>query len=506
MADIAKNKERYSEVIEEWKDLSWHRDVWYRSSGGQFVPSGLTGKYSKGYVELLGARQCTSPEEKCRQTFLPSAFNFCPDCSTPLESPQVSIAPDSFWLPPSVALSASTPANFTGMRGTQQSIKVKPEDDSGVRADTYLPMPHGANYRFIVGAFGWHAARLVAIDIKTHSLFVLNPDDNTWSRLEDLNGYVTDSILPMDAWGCVVTDPVHSDAIYLACEQGVVEVSINLVTQHFESRIIVSGQAKAAPVVRDNLLYVPIKQGESTQLCQYDLQEPDREGVFFPLPEQAVGLYLRAVQDERKIIWVSEHHQLIISFAGDKLSSSLTPWLNSINPEFEFGPPARYHNQYWQLCFDHSQDAYCYVRLGSAASTTEIHSTPNPRLSTGFTHFLDSENYHSGEPWFVGEKINDTGEILLPIVEFGVNLIEVSSITPTALCIRFQSPESLKGILDSTHRQACEVVVLGEPEQTLERFKVSRPWESQSFVYNGYLWLYHWELKNISGWRLESGC
>ena len=512
MSEQNKNKsegETDSPDKELWPSNNRLSEIWSRDQQGLFFPMqvggcvvSLNNEHLTDRLALLNAHRCSNGSQECQQNFLPGHFNYCPDCRSELDAPynQTSLN----WLAPGCFNSLILNPALTGLNATTDEVLVTTNSGSEHRADEHLSIPQSAEYRFLVGNFGYGAPRLLAIDIHNHFFFYLDPDSRNWQRMTDEDGFIGESCLPANAWACSVVDPEASSLLYVVSEAGLLEIRLDLLNRQLRSRIIATGKALAAPALHNNQLLVPMEMNSERQLYTYNLGSSYESGTYIDLPKGTTSDYQLQIQDERKIIWSGSSNQLILRFTGDNLDCTVIPWPVGIEPQFEFGAPARYQNQYWQLCFDQQQDAYCYLRMGGNTHGTgpDTRATPNPRLSTGLTHFLDYENYQTGEPWFISEKDNDSGEMLLPVTEFGANLLEVRSKTPSILCIRLQSSDSLKELLNTNNRLACEVVMLGEPEQTLERLSVSRPWESQCFIYSGCLWLYNRELKNISGWRL----
>ncbi len=495
--------------VEQWSNTENHyQEVWSRTTDGRFYPSTVGANvlpadmaYSPCTLALLAAKCCpASKESHCLHHVLSGQFDFCPGCCSALETLSPVISPTfSHWLMPMGMVSCVDPIGHSALY-TQQRVVLSQVDQAELDAPMRLPVPISGEYRFLVANFGFHDRRLLAVDVKTHTIFVLDPEHNHWHRMQDHDGLLMDSALPAEVWGMAVVHPLYSDRCYFCCLNGVVEVRINLFTQTFSSRVLVAGLAKSAPIIKGNTLYLLLERSDGLQIFHYDLLAAKVSGELVPCAENPCPEpYFSAVHDDHEIVWLSKNHQLRAHFAGDQPTCSILSWGIGLEPVPEFGPSVFFHHRYWQLCFDNLQDAYCYVRVG-ADNSTERHITPSPRISTGLTHFQDAKNFQRGEPWFVCSHSNDSGQMMLPIMEFGGNRQERITGTPSVLSVRLDSTDPLLEVLHKSHRIRCEAVLLGEPDQLLVRLNISRPWTIQCFLYDGCLWLYHKELSQISGW------
>ncbi|CAM3777832.1 hypothetical protein [Parendozoicomonas haliclonae] len=493
-----------------WVNPAVVADTWTSDQEGKFSLVEIKGssinagsEFPADKQNLLGVKVCPASPDKCSQGVLPGHFKFCPSCQTSLQEPSALIGGAQSWLSPVSMASPVINSALSGLTCSEQSLQVVSKDEVRFQPDTEMSKPQTGKCHFFVGSFGYQETRLLAVDISAQFFFYFNPEANAWERMKDEDSYILESPLTAEAWGCVVTDPLASDCIYICCENGLVEVRVDLFQRTLRSRLIVEGKPKAAPAVRGDALYLPIEHDGTQKIYRHDLKVPEAEGEWFELPEGGGQLFHCAVQDERKIIWPGKNGQIILSFIGSGISCTVRPWPDNVEPEFEFGVPARYQNQFWQLCFDHHNENYCYLRLGGTSDVQEMRETLNPRMTSGLTHFLDYENFKAGEPWFIQEQHSDNGDVLLPLMEFSANLMEVSASTPSVLGIKLQTPESLKELLSSKTPMPCEVVMMGEPEQSLGRFSAEQPWNSECFVYNNHLWLYHPKVQQISGWELQ---
>ena len=491
---------------EEWIQAeSGLNTVWSRSAKGKFYPSKAAGlpveasEYSVDQMSLLKAAECHTHSEQCQQNYLPGTFNFCPDCSVSVKKPVKTIK--SSWMRPDQMYSQKN--RLAGLRCSSSELTL--ENTNGVdvlRADSVLPRLTSAEYRFISGNFGYHQARLIAIDIQNHIFLYLDPVSNSWVSLHDQDLHLCESGLAPQHWGCVLADPENSPVLLVPTINGVVGVRLNLPNRRMITRLLVKGSPIAAPLTINDKVLIPVDVDGKKQLACADLNNIQDSLEFTDLPEGTGVDYYPAVVDNRRVIWRNESGQLVVEMAADNIKTNIYPWLPNIEPEFCFGVPARYSNSFWQLCFDTAQDVYCYVKLGSLHH--EQKTTPNPRVSTGLTHFLNREVQNSEEPWFATEKINDQGEVLIPIVEFGANPLVARTGTPKTLCVSWNTSESLRDVLNSNNRVNASLILLGEPDECLDRFTVSHPWKAEAFLYDNHLWFYHSGRGEITGWRVKN--
>lgn len=452
----------------------------------------------------------------CRDTetgdWLPPDFSYSPRSGSPL---QVTISSlDSPWVPPfgAPALSDLSVSSARGLRHTTVPLAVAKSSASFDRprnADSTLPALPPGQYRFLVHKFDTASPALMAIEPTQGRMLVLLPESKAWAELEPA-GEGGESLAPAGAnlrgWRMEAVHASHRLTLYMPTERGLAAVRPTLIGLSYTVAYDGSGAALGGPVAWAVDVCLPVLGAEGG----VDLagRRRTRRGPLVlrsgaPVPR--IG-FEAPVFDSLQVIWPSEEGQLVMRLnPNGERRAEWVPWPKESSPAFEFGCPyVSQSGAFWQLCRTADGESFEYVQMGQAIPQRV--AVKVPRLGTGLVSYLNAQRI-DGDPWTdagAGAGASDASddastEIVLPLIE--------SKFERAVVGLRIDAPQGVAALLDSgdqQHHAVLQVQPEHGPAMPFGALDVARPWLASVFVYQAHLWVYHPELPQVPGWKLES--
>jgi hypothetical protein len=206
------------------------------------------------------------------------------------------------------------------------------------------------------------------------------------------------------------------------------------------------------------------------------------------------------VFDPLHVIWPSDEGQLIVR--PDQNGGKKTEWIawpDGLRPVFPLGCPYLSRSgSFWQLCWSGQNGPFEYVQMGKPSP--ERVALDAPPLGTGHISYRKAQRIE-GEPWKEPAHAFDgaPSEIVVPLIE--------SEVEHAVVGLRIGTPHGALALLESdqeTHRAVLQLQADNRADALFGTLEVKRPWLASLFVYEAHLWVYHPELPQAVGWRLES--
>ena len=466
------------------------------TGNGQVVSRKLP---SQDVGRLMGARR-----EPDSGQWLPPEFNYSPRSGAPLASV---MHPDSAWVPP---YGAAPLANISkplarGLRQTAASLKLArshrpltPTAD----ADRALPPLPAGQYRFIAHRFDVASCVLMAIEPAAGRILVLLPETNTWVQVqpsgENLVAGVFDNYR---GWRMEVVESVGSATLCLPNAAGLALVTPSLIGLSYSGEYCGEGPAVGGPVAWADAVWLPVvgHDGVVSLVGKGVAPEPVVLRTTAVVPPKG---FEAPVFDLLQVIWPSDEGQLVLRM-GQKREKECDwiGWPDGLEPVFSLGCPYLSLTAFWQLCRSRQGESLAYVQMGTPSP--EQAPVSAPRYCTGrFTY--ENDRRSDGDPWSqpdggIEEKSVDSSQTFLPLME--------SEHERAVIGLRINAQLGIRALLNSDaerQRAVLELQIENRPGIQFGTLMVSRPWLTSFFVHDGHLWVYHPELPQPLGWKLES--
>jgi hypothetical protein len=206
------------------------------------------------------------------------------------------------------------------------------------------------------------------------------------------------------------------------------------------------------------------------------------------------------VFDPLHVIWPSEEGQLIVRLGQDgKKKPDWIAWPDGLRPTFLLGCPyLSISGSFWQLCWTGQNESLEYVEMGKLFPGRV--AIDAPRLGTGHISYQNEQRIE-GDPWRQPEHVIDgaSSEVVVPLIE--------SELEGAVVGLRIDAPQGVLALLASNkerHRAVLQLQAENCADVLFGTLSVTRPWLTSLFVYDDHLWVYHPELSQALGWKLES--
>jgi hypothetical protein len=92
-----------------------------------------------------------------------------------------------------------------------------------------------------------------------------------------------------------------------------------------------------------------------------------------------------------------------------------------------------------------------------------------------------------------------SSEVVVPLIE--------SELERAVVGLRIDAPQGVLALLESDkerHRAVLQLQAEDRADVLFGTLSVTRPWLASLFIYDGHLWVYHPELSQAIGWKVES--
>ena len=488
------------EQTETWQLRSgtWSRDPKSERWRLAMTPNGTVAnaKLSTQDVgHMIGAKRDTSSGQ-----WFPSDFNYSPQTGTPLHVTITSL--DSPWVPPfgASALSDISRPLAKGLRQTSAPLALARSNGRFDPART-LPALAPGQYRFLVHKFDVASAILMAIELEYGNLLVLLPESKTWIPLErPTGGILAEGLKNSRGWRMEVLEAARCATLYLPTASGLAAVTPTLIGLSYAVEYFGEGPALGGPVAWAGEVWLPVL-GEKGVVNLVGKPRGAAKPIVLPTSAPAPKNGFEApVFDPLHVIWPSEEGQLIVRLDQDgKKETDWIAWPDGLSPAFSLGCPYLSRSgSFSQLCWDGQNESLEYVQMGKLGP--ERAAIDAPRLGTGHISYKKEQRI-DGDPWREPEHVFDeaSSEVVVPLIE--------SELERAVVGLRIDAPQGVLALLESDeerHRAVLQLQAENRAAVLFGSLNVTRPWLTSLFIYDAHLWVYHPELTQAFGWKLES--
>ncbi|NPC55889.1 hypothetical protein [Caenimonas soli] len=486
------------EHTESWQLRSgtWYRDpdseTWHlaASPNGTAVNVKLS---TQDVGRMIGARRDISTGQ-----WFPSDFNYSPQTGTPLQDPVTCL--DSPWVPPfgAPALSDMTRPPTRGLRQTPAQLTLA-RSNGRLDPDRTLPALPPGHYRFLVDKFDVASSTLMAIEPEQGKLLVLLPESKIWSPLErPAGGILAQGLKNFRGWRMEVVEGVRGATLYFPTAIGLAVVTPTLIGLSYAVEYFGEGPALGGPVAWAGEVWLPVL-GKNGAVNLVGKPPGAAEPIVLPTSVLAPkNGYEAPVFDPHHVIWPSEEGQLIVRLdQTGKKKAEWIAWPDGLRPTFSLGCPLLF-GFFWQQCWRGQDESLEYVQMGKLFP--ERAAIDAPRLCTGHVSYKNEQRIE-GDPWMQPEHVSDgtSSTIVVPLLE--------SELEHAVVGLRIDAPQGVLALLESDqerHRAVLQLQAENRADALFGTLSVARPWLTSLFVYDAHLWVYHPELAQAYGWKLES--
>jgi len=453
---------------------------------------------------MIGAKRDTASGQ-----WFPSDFNYSPQTGAQLQTTITGL--DATWVPPFGASALSDMARplARGLRQTPAPLALaRPPGgfDPARAADRTLPALPSGRYRFLVHRFDAASPILMAIEPAHGDLLILLPESNLWIPLERPHGVLTDSPGNPRGWRMEVVEGARFATLYLPTASGLAAVTPTLFGLSCRVEHFGKGPALGSPVAWAGRICMPALDTKGCVALVGKAPGAAKPIVLhtsFPPPKNG---FEAPVFDPLQVIWPSEEGQLIVRADQDgKEEADWTAWQtdwiawpDGLKPAFPLGCPyLSPSGSFWQLCRKGESESFEYVQLGQRGPATA--ATDAPRMGTGHVSYRKALRIE-GDPWTATEHVvnKSSSEIVVPLIE--------SERSGAVVGLRIDAPQGVLALLESdekTHHAVLQLQTENHVEVRFGTLSITRPWLTSVFVHDAHLWVYHPELPQALGWKLE---
>jgi hypothetical protein len=364
-----------------------------------------------------------------------------------------------------------------------------------------LPALPFGQYRFLVHKFDVASPALMAIESDQGHLLLFLSESKTWIPLEpSTDAILAEGLKNSRGWRMEVVEGARSATLYLPTARGLAVVTPTLIGLSYAVEYFGQGPALGGPVAWAGEVWLPVlgEQGVVNLLAK-----PRGAGPPIVLPTNAPAPkngFEAPVFDSLHVIWPSEEGQLVVRLDEDgEKKTDWIAWPEGLRPMFSLGCPYQsITGFFWQLCWRGRDQPLDYVQMGKPSP--ERVAIDAPRLGTGHISYKKGQRIES-DPWRQPIHVFDgaPSEVVVPLIE--------SELGRAVVGLRIDAPQGVLALLESTeatHRAVLQLQAQNRPDVLFGTLSVTRPWLASLFVYDAYLWVYHPELPQALGWRLES--
>jgi hypothetical protein len=487
------------EQTETWQLPSgtWYREPETETWRLAMTPNGTAANAklpTQDVGRMVGAKRDASSGQ-----WFPSDFNYSPQTGTRLHITIRSL--DSPWVPPFGA-SALGDIEKPLARGLRQTPAPLALARANGRFDPIRTLPALApgQYQFLVHKFDVISPTLMAIELEHGNLLVLLPESRTWIPLEGpTGGILANGLKNSRGWRMEVVEAGHCATLYLPTASGLAAVTPTLIGLSYAIKHFGEGPALGGPVAWAGQVWLPVL-GDKGIVNLVGKPPGVAKAIVLPTSAPAPKSGFEApVFDPLHVIWPCEEGQLIVRLDQDgKLETDWIDWPEGLSPAFTLGCPyLSSSGSFSQLCWGGHNGSLEYVQMGKPVLERAVIDAP--RLGTGHVSYWKEQRI-DGDPWRQPEYVFDeaSSEVVVPLIE--------SEFDGVVIGLRIDAPQGALALLESEvrHRAALQLQKENSPAVLFGALNVTRPWLTSLFIYDARLWVYHPELTQSFGWKLES--
>lgn len=492
------------EQIECWQLRSgtWYRDP--KTEGWRLAttPHGTVANVNLSTQDV--GRMIGAKREAATGKWLPSDFNYSPQTGAPLHVAITSL--DSPWVPPfgAPALTDLGRPLARGLRQTPAGLALARSNrrfDPANDADRKLPALPFGQYRFLVDKFDVTSPALMAIEPDQGNFLLLLPESKTWMPLErPTDATLAEGLKNPRGWRMEVVEGARCATLYLPTARGLAVVTPTLIGLSYAVEYFGEGPALGGPVAWAGEIWLPVLGGKGVVNL---VAKPRGAGQPIVLPTSAPAPkngFEAPVFDPLHVIWPSDEGQLILRLDQDgEKKTEWIAWPEGLMPTFSLGCPYQsITGSFWQQCSRGHNQPLEYVQMGNPSP--ERVAIDTPRVGTGRISYKKGQRIEA-DPWrepihaFTGAP----SEVVVPLIE--------SELGRAVVGLRIDAPQGVPALLEATeerHRAVLQLQAQNRADVLFGTLNVRRPWLASLFVYDAHLWVYHPELPQALGWKLES--
>jgi hypothetical protein len=363
-----------------------------------------------------------------------------------------------------------------------------------------LPALAPGQYRFLVHKFDVVSPILMAMELEHGSLLVLLPESKAWIPLErPTGGTLADGLTNPRGWRMEVVEGGRGATLYFPTASGLAVVTPTLIGLSYAIEHFGEGPALGGPVAWAGKVWLPLP---GTKGVVNLVGKPPGAAKPMVLPTSAPtpkSGFEAPVFDSLHVIWPCEEGQLIVRQDQDgKIETDWIAWPEGLRPAFSLGCPYLSRSgSFSQLCRGGEDAPLEYVQMGELSPKRAAIDVP--RLGTGHVSYRKAQRI-DGDPWGEPKHVFDeaSSEVVVPLIE--------SEFDGMVVGLRIDAPQGVLALLESDkerHRAALQLQAENRAAVQFGALNVTRPWLVSVFIFDARLWVYHPELTQSFGWKLE---
>lgn len=447
------------------------------------------------------ARMIGAMRDARKGQWFPPDFTYSPESGSALHF-QVSRI-DSAWVPPhGAALSDLTRPARGGLKQTSLPLTLAASDRQAhhaLREEATLPPLPAGRYRFLVHGFDTACATLMAMELERGKVLVLLPASSAWMELEHPSRQpLAECTMNHRGWRMEVVEDAAGTTLYLPTASGLAAVTPRLFSLSYDVQYSGGGKAQGGPIGWAGKVWLPVL-GEDGSVNIVAKPAGATPATVLSSVAAAPGKGFEApVFDASQAIWPSDEGQLVLRTGPDGAKGTdWIAWPDGVKPAFSLSSPyLSPAGSFSQLCDAGQDGAFEYVQMGTR--NPERVRVDGPRLGTGSVSYRNLQRIE-GDPWKEPEPDADKGssEVLLPLIE--------SQVRHGVVGVRVNAPRGVTALLESeeTTDAVLQYQEDNHPAVSFGSLRVAKPWLASVFIYDARLWIYHWDLPQPLGWKLE---
>ncbi|MFC5460171.1 hypothetical protein [Massilia niabensis] len=503
------NKVMKDMPIESWPDEATS-SVWGRDRQGKFFARRWQGRdidsrWSRYDAAIaVGCTLSVNSEDggtEAAPACFPASFGFSPFTGKPLVENTAKLVG---WLPPHGNNGLKT-ALVRGGKLTCAPLRLQPytEETNAVPAES-LPFPAVGTFRFLVGAFGLQRSSLIALDWKNGVLYCWLPADRAWVKLTAAAGsvFLGSEEIADEFWNVECTNLTQDALLYWPCDAGLGVVRIEPLTLTYSAQLVAAGTCYSQPLALNDKVYVLMRCRQEQEVSLVEVS-PENNNQWTEKLKGLPNSDWHPAATSHEVLWLSYQGHVVANPARERFEF-ITWNPSAIKPEFRLGPPhcARDGRLWLQVMHPEGYEgepSQGFISLGRAKQ--DWNPSGGPRTLSGKSS-IKVEKRLGDEPWIepdiVSSEAHDNNEAVVPLLE--------SVSDGSMLVLRVDHTTGIKQFFERDERLSVRFQIMGQhsDEQGFFATRMHQPWKTLAFIYEDYLYLYHPEMANLPGWRVDT--
>ena len=440
----------------------------------------------------------------------PPEFKYCTE--TGEELLRQDLSEEKAWIPPFGVLPINE-RKAGVVRGLNQSdfgfeIDFKKQESDSKIEEKVIRLPGSGNFQFFSIKAKTEKNILIAIDPAIGAIYAFLPHENTWEFLKPKGVSLSETSIDLSVWRCEAIVVNNQTELYIPTNKGLAKLLIDFLCLKFEveylEEINQSISCIASPAYFLDSIWQLIKNPVGKiQVIQYS-----RNNEIFTTKNVLDNINISNFSEitniqapivtNNQIIWICDQGQIIVQHVVDTNELMYLKWPEHIKPEFKMGCPYLDTGNTYQLCLNTTKRGFCYVLLNDP-DFAENDCLNKIRTCSGSINYRTT-NREKTKPWDQQGVPDESQDWILPLVE--------SHLSPkNVLAIKLDlKDKTLLTLLDKKNKQPISANIIldgNNSNRDLTIINVDEPWQLKFFIYENYLWFYHYSGINIKGWSLK---